>query len=188
MARRLGWASLSQKRILDFGCGVRFARTIVNLSLDVGLYVGIDVNREVITWLKSNIADDRLKFACLDDCNPMYNPAGNPKEDYSTLRQFAGSEFDAACMFSVITHQRPVEARRIFTALRDIMNGNGQLYFTAFLDPQLTDYDEAAEQVCFNSTYNPAYLAGLLDQCGWQADHLYNRDNFQQFAFVCHPK
>ena len=30
MCARLGWSSLAGKRLLDFGCGVRFARTIVN--------------------------------------------------------------------------------------------------------------------------------------------------------------
>jgi hypothetical protein len=40
---RLGWPSLAGKRLLDFGCGVRFARTIINLGMDIGLYAGVDV-------------------------------------------------------------------------------------------------------------------------------------------------
>ena len=85
MAKRLGWVSLSGKRILDFGCGVRFARAIVNLGLDIGVYVGADVNRDAIAWLQANIADGRLAFAHVNDHNPMYNPRGNPDEDYTAL-------------------------------------------------------------------------------------------------------
>jgi hypothetical protein len=36
--------------------------------------------------------------------NPLYNPAGNPEEDYASLRPFAASRFDLAFMFSIITH------------------------------------------------------------------------------------
>ena len=57
--RRVGWNSLSGRRLLDFGCGVRFARTIVNLAMDIDLYAGVDVNKEAISWLQSKITDPR---------------------------------------------------------------------------------------------------------------------------------
>ena len=34
LCRRLGWTSLSGKRLIDFGCGVRFTRTLINLGID----------------------------------------------------------------------------------------------------------------------------------------------------------
>jgi hypothetical protein len=52
LRRRLGWTSFKGKRLLDFGCGVRFSRTIVNLGIDIGLYCGVDVNAQSIAWLK----------------------------------------------------------------------------------------------------------------------------------------
>ncbi|WP_457154964.1 hypothetical protein, partial [Mesorhizobium sp. P5_C1] len=33
MATRLGWSGFTHRRLLDVGCGVRFARTIANLDL-----------------------------------------------------------------------------------------------------------------------------------------------------------
>jgi hypothetical protein len=35
LCRRLGWPSLTGQRLLDFGCGVRFAQTIINLGIDI---------------------------------------------------------------------------------------------------------------------------------------------------------
>jgi SAM-dependent methyltransferase len=185
MAKRLGWDSLSGKRILDFGCGVRLARTIVNLGLDIGLYVGADVNHDAIVWLQANVADGRLKFVHVNDHNPLYNPGGNPEEYYADLQPFAASRFDAACMFSVITHQRPDEARRTFKLLRDLVGDSGLLYFTAFLDSRFPEYGEGAEQICLNSTYNPTYLAALCHACGWAVERLYMPAAFQRHAVVC---
>ena len=48
LCRRMGWTSLAGRKLLDFGCGVRFTRTIVNLGLDIGLYAGVDVNADAI--------------------------------------------------------------------------------------------------------------------------------------------
>jgi 2-polyprenyl-3-methyl-5-hydroxy-6-metoxy-1,4-benzoquinol methylase len=48
LCRRFDWGSLNGRRLLDFGCGVRFARTLVNLAINIDLYAGIDANREAI--------------------------------------------------------------------------------------------------------------------------------------------
>jgi SAM-dependent methyltransferase len=177
MAARLGWPSLTQKRILDFGCGVRLARTIVNLGLDIGLYAGVDVNPFSIDWLRSNIKDPRFIFEHIDDYNHEYNPDGNPDEDYASLKHLSALDFDVACMFSVITHQGPAEAKRLFSGLRALVHGNGQLYFTAFLSREITDFK--------GGVYHPDYLAELLRQSGWHTDRIYDRTQLQQFAFVC---
>src|SRR5208282_1278184 len=62
MCARLGWPSLAGKRVLDFGCGVRMVRTIVNLELEIGFYAGIDVNAEAIAWLRQNVDDPWFLF------------------------------------------------------------------------------------------------------------------------------
>src|SRR5579863_9413467 len=76
MCERLGWASLARKRILDFGCGVRFARTIFNLDVPVARYFGIDVNAEAISWLKANLPGGPFGFAHIDMRNALYNKGG----------------------------------------------------------------------------------------------------------------
>jgi hypothetical protein len=186
MARRLGWTSLSGKKLLDFGCGVRFARTINNLNLDIGLYAGVDVNHAAIAWLQDHLPEPRFLFRRIDDENPMYNPGGVEAGDYAAVEALAELGFDAACMFSVITHQRPHESRRTLALLRKILPAGRQLYFTALLLDGVDDYVEAHEQVCLMSAYNGDYLAGLVTEAGFAIDHIHPPTEFQQHAFVCH--
>ena len=118
MATRLGWSGFTHRRLLDVGCGVRFAQTIANLDLDFHCYAGIDVNAQVIRWLQEALPGPKFRFAHIDTQNPMYNPAGRPLEAHAKL-PFADENFDAVCMFSVITHQAPSEAAAILSSIRN---------------------------------------------------------------------
>jgi SAM-dependent methyltransferase len=185
MAQRLGWASLSGKKLLDFGCGVRFARTIMNLGIEVDLYAGIDINKEAIDWLKINCPAPRFRFEHLNVQNPMYSPGGKRLDEYPLFASLAGIDFDVACMFSVITHQVPDDARKILSFLHRTMGTGGRLYFTAFLDEETDTYREAApDQIAAMSTYNPDYLCRIVAESGWTTERIYARTRFQQQTFV----
>jgi SAM-dependent methyltransferase len=184
MSRRLGWASLKDKALLDFGCGVRFARTIHNLALPLARYVGVDVNAEAITWLQANLTDGRFRFARLNARNAFYNPEGSTDPD--ALVSLNLSQCDAACMFSVITHQRPEEARLTLTQLRRVARPGGQLYFTAFINEGVRCYTEASpNNPGMHSTYEPDTLIGLVEVEGWRIEAIYPSTLLQQHAIVC---
>jgi SAM-dependent methyltransferase len=186
MQRRLGWDSLAGKRLLDFGCGVRFTRTIYNLDLNIGEYVGVDVKADVIAWLQTNVDDSRFRFAHLDMQNAMYHPAGGEASP-SVLLAF-GSDFDAACMFSVITHQTPDDAKVIYELLHAAVRPGGQLYFTAFTDQTVERYAEREPlHPCELSTYNADFLCELANEGGWSVEAIYPKSEptVQQTAFVC---
>ena len=104
---------LQGETIAGFRLRVWFSRTIVNLGVDIGLYCGVDVNEKAIAWLNANVHDPKLRFQHLNMHNPLYNAAG-AETDSHTLERLGLSEFDAVCMFSVITHQAPDEAEKIF--------------------------------------------------------------------------
>lgn len=185
VTERLGWSSLSSKRILDYGCGVRLAATIYNLEIDVALYAGVDVNRTAIAWLNDNIAYPQFRFEHLDMHNQMYNPGGvicGP----SVLRDRGLSDFDVACMFSVITHQHPPDAELIFSMLRPCA---ARLYFTAFVDDQIDGYVEGTpENPRLVSTYSTAFLTEILTRTGWRVDAIHAKSPdrlFQMTAVVC---
>ena len=186
LCRRIGWSSLNGRRLLDFGCGVRFARTIVNLAINIGLYAGIDANREAISWLQSEIRDPRFRFEHLDMLNPMYQANGSSLVDEGALQKFGLADFDAACMFSVITHQRPNDSGLIFSMLYRCVKPGGSLYFTAFIDETVHDYAEGdPSQPCLLSTYQPDFLIDLVRKSGWGVEKTYLPSRFQQAAFVC---
>ncbi|HUZ33446.1 MAG TPA: class I SAM-dependent methyltransferase [Xanthobacteraceae bacterium] len=184
---RLGWGDLSDKRLLDFGCGVRFARTIVNLGIEIKLYAGVDVNRAAINWLRTNVKLPNLKFYHFDVANILYHPNGPTRESakFPTIDDYG--EFDAVSMFSVITHQVPDDAQFIFTLLHKATRPGGQMYFTAFLDESIADYAEGLPEVPgSNSLYNPSYLCSIVERAGWTVTDIYKPINFQQFGFCCH--
>jgi SAM-dependent methyltransferase len=184
MRRRLGWDSLNDKALLDFGCGVRFARTIHNLGLPLARYVGVDVNAEAIAWLQANLKDGRFTFAHLDARNAFYNPEGSSDPD--ALVRLSLPPCDAACMFSVITHQGPEEACLTLTQLRRVAGPGGQLYFTAFIDEAVRYYTDATpNNPGLQSTYEPDTLIGLVEVGGWRIEAIYPRTSFQQHAILC---
>jgi SAM-dependent methyltransferase len=186
LCRRLNWPSLTRKRLLDFGCGVRFARAIVNLGIDIELYVGVDTNEKPISWLRSNVNDTRLRFEHLNMRNAMYNPGGTEFVDAGTLERIGLIDFDAACMFSVITHQAPEEAEKIFSMLYRCVSEGGSLYFTAFIDDAVDRYierDPASKGLL--STYHPDRLVEITEGSGWIVCDVFPCSPFQQTAFVC---
>jgi SAM-dependent methyltransferase len=185
LSRRLGWNSLSGRRLLDFGCGVRFARTIVNLAIDIDLYAGVDVNKEAISWLQSEISDPRFCFEHLDMFNPMYRAIGSKSVDIGALQRSL-TDFDAACMFSVITHQAPEESSLIFAMLYSCVKPGGSLYFTAFIDEASDGYVELdSSHPRHFSAYRSDFLIELVRNAGWIPEATYLKSSVQQAAFVC---
>jgi SAM-dependent methyltransferase len=188
LCRRLGWTSLAGKRLLDFGCGVRFARTLVNLRMDIGSYAGVDVNADAIAWLKANVRDERFRFERIDMRNPLFNPQGSALGP-DTLRDIGLRDFDAACLFSVITHQNPEDTKTILRMLARCVVPNGALYFTAFIDDAIETF---AEREPANPgawcNYNPDFLIGLAEAAGWSVQRIYPASILHQPAFVCERK
>jgi SAM-dependent methyltransferase len=186
MCHRLKWPSLEGKRLLDFGCGVRFARTIVNLDMAVANYTGIDTNRNPIDWLQAHVDDSRLHFCHLNMKNPMYNPDAPEIQNIDTLKQMGLVDFDAACMFSVLTHQSPAEAEIILGMLQRSIKSGGHLYFTAFVDETIDGYAERdAVRVRHLSTFHPELMFDLLRRTHWTVSDIYRESDLQQMAFVC---
>jgi hypothetical protein len=186
MAARLAWRNFENRRLYDFGCGVRFARTIANLDLDFDRYAGIDVDAEAIRWLQEHLPEPKFRFAHFDAQHSTYQPGGKPIGEYTAL-PFAAERFDAVCMFSVITHQAPSEAAKIFSLIRRSIVTE-HLYFTAFIDESVDGYVEADPAKPLHlSTYNPALMRSLLGESGWRIERVYEPSLFQQTAFVCSP-
>lgn len=168
MRLQIGFESYADKKVLDFGCGVRFTQAIVNTGFAVGRYVGVDVHRPMIEFLQENVRDGRFAFYCLDARHPIYNPRGEPLTPETAL-PFAERDFDVACMFSVITHQHPEDSRSIFSMLRRHVGDRGRLFFTCFLDDSIDTFEDRSEARNGGMVfYNPDFLTELVESCGWR--------------------
>lgn len=168
MRRQVGLDSYADAKVLDFGCGVRFTQAIVNTGLPFGRYVGVDVCRPMIEFLRENVSDPRFAYHFLDARNLMYNPGGAPLTP-DTVLPVGERDFDVVCMFSVITHQYPDDGRSIFSMLRRHVGDGGHLFFTCFLDEAIDTFEDRSPQRdggrCF---YNPRFLNELVESCGWR--------------------
>ena len=68
LAKRLGRTDLAGLNLLDIGCGVRFAQTLVNRDVPFASYTGIDVWPILVTWLggKCREAGRSIPFLLLE--------------------------------------------------------------------------------------------------------------------------
>ena len=168
MRQHLGFADYADKRVLDFGCGVRFSQALINTRLPVARYVGVDIHRPMIEFLQTEVWDDRFSYVFLDAYHPLYNPHGTVLSPDTPLA-VPTSAFDVACLFSVITHQHPSDSACIFSILRRHINRTGRLFFTCFLDESIPTFEDRSPERnggrCF---YNPGFIVNLAEGSGWR--------------------
>ena len=170
MCRRIGIADLAGLDVLDFGCGTRFADTLMNRDVPLRSYPGIDVHGEMIEFPAREATDPRLSFHRFDARNPLYNPDGTPMSA-ETLLPVGERRFDVICMFSAIIHQLPEDARMLFAILRRYVRPDGHLFFSAYVDDEagVDYYENIPENVAGLSTYSSSHLHRLLSETGWRA-------------------
>ena len=168
MRQQIGFENYADKKLLDFGCGVRFSQAFINNKLTVGRYVGVDVYQAMIKFLRKHVRNDRFEYVYLNAFHPLYNPTGIALSPDTRL-QLEKTDFDLACMFSVITHQYPNDSQSIFTILRRHLDIGGYLFFTCFLDDSIVTFEDRSPErnggFCF---YNSTFLIELVESCGWR--------------------
>jgi SAM-dependent methyltransferase len=119
--------------VLDVGCGTKVVKTLLDNSLPIGRYVGVDVSDAVIEWLEANVTDPRFEFHHLNARNDLYNPSGTPLQEFDEL-PVKGSRFDLICLFSVFTHLAPDDYVAMLHLLRKHVRPTGRLLFSVFLN------------------------------------------------------
>jgi SAM-dependent methyltransferase len=137
MCEQLGLENLGNCEVLDFGCGVKFTQALINKSLPIKKYVGVDVYGEMIDFLRQNVHDPRFEYFHIDAHNEMYNPDGEVLSEDSKL-PIDGRTFDVICLFSVFTHLAPHDFRTMLRLLRRYINPQSRLFFTLYID-ELTE-------------------------------------------------
>ena len=191
MRDRCGLDSLAGLDILDVGCGVRFTQAIINRRIPIGTYTGIDVWREVIDFLSTQVepSDERFSYAHWDARNAMYNDSGSIALAEADL-PFSGP-FDLICMFSVVTHLDSDDAGAMFRLLRPHVRPDGHLFFSAFVGEGVDRYEDrspAGNPPLSWAFYDLDFLSSLVTSAGWEIESIHEPlDPIIQTHFVCRP-
>jgi SAM-dependent methyltransferase len=136
LCRTIGREDLAGVELLDVGCGTKVVKTLIDGSMPIGRYVGVDASAEVIEWLTANVADPRFEFHHLNAHNAMYNPGGSDLASFETL-PVGGRRFGLICLFSVFTHLAPGDYVAMLRLLHRHARPDAKLLFSLFLrDPE----------------------------------------------------
>jgi SAM-dependent methyltransferase len=133
MCSHLDLDNLGDSEVLDMGCGIKFTHALINRSLPIKRYVGIDVYKEMIDFLRENVDDPRFEYFHIDVHNERYNPDGDALSNDTRL-PIGESRFDIISLFSVFTHLAPPDYRTMLRILRRYVKPDGRLFYTLYID------------------------------------------------------
>lgn len=217
MCNKLGVASLKGKKVLDMGCGTKLVQAILTRELAVGRYVGCDVYRDMIEFLKDNVKDQRFEFHPLNFHNEMYNPDGEPLSAESLLPVHE-NDFDIICLFSVFTHLAPDDYSAMLKMLRRYIKPGGHLLYSLFVNeltesgygwmdrvlPHIVEKLNTDEELpiveprdfidwvpgkpLLRASYSRRYALQLVEGTGWQVESLNDPEEYIQHYMVCTPQ
>lgn len=192
IAERVGLRDFADVDILDVGCGVRFAQTIVNRAIPVKSYAGVEVEPRIVEFLNEHLArvDRRFRFYHWNVRNAMYNPAGVPLADAAPSLPPL-ERFDLIVLWSVFTHLAPDDAAVMLELLRSRVRPGGKLFFTAFIDDALATFEDRDKEHALRAMYyGRDYLHALIARAGWSIDAAFPGDftRFVQPHVVCSPR
>lgn len=133
LAEAFGRDDLSETSLLDVGCGTKFTKVILEQSIPIRRYVGVDADKEVIAYLGAGVTDPRFSFHHFDAQNDRSNRDGRPLDSFTRL-PIGDERFDIVSLFSVFTHLSPAGYGTMLRLLRPHVAPEGGLLFSLFID------------------------------------------------------
>lgn len=190
VTRLAGIVDLRDVDVLDVGCGVRHAMTIINRGIQIKSYTGVEVSKPIVDFLKENVEahDRRFRFFHWNVRNEMYNPKGGSLQSQDALA--ASARFDLIWLFSVFTHLNPGDSETMLRLLRGHVRENGRLFFSAFIDEELDGFEDRVKEIpLLNAYYGRRFMEALITTCGWKIEYFGKRDPdyFIQHHYLCSP-
>ncbi len=71
MCRQFGLKDMANIELLDIGCGSKFTEAFLEEDLPIGRYIGVDVYKQMIDFLRQNVDDPRFEYHHLNAHNDM---------------------------------------------------------------------------------------------------------------------
>lgn len=155
-----------QSRLLDFGCGQgRLAIGLQHLGYPFKSYVGVDTDARSVSWCRKWLSDDegRFTFIHLAAHNARYNPQAASLQPLP----FPAASFDLAFLNSVFSHMIPEDVRFYLAELHRVLDDDGVIYLTAFIEENVPDHEENPDNYLGKSRgplHRVRYARSFFDQ------------------------
>ncbi len=133
LCRTMGQKDLAGVELLDVGCGTKIVKTLLDGSIPIGHYTGVDIYSPIIDWLNEHVSDSRFDFHHFNAHNDLYNPEGTPLAGFKEL-PLGDRQFDLISLFSVFTHLNPEDYVAMLHLLRKYVKPTGLVLFSLFLN------------------------------------------------------
>ena len=201
LCETIGRSDLEGVDVLDVGCGTKVVKVLLDRSIPVGHYTGVDAAARVIDWLSETVKDPRFDFCHLNARNEMYNPDGMPLEGFERL-PVGDRKYDLICLFSVFTHLDPGDFRSMLRLLHGHAKPGAKLLFSLYLTrpdgggiylgpgdspPGARFVDELSEMPLGVARYDEDYALELIAASGWTVESLNPPSRYIQHYVVARP-
>ena len=164
--RELGVLTLPGLICWISAAGFEFTQTLINRGLNFGSYTGVEVNREIVDWLKEHVehSDDRFHFLHWNVYNAKYNRQAPPMT--SELLALSHAAYDLAMGYSLFTHLTPDDAACLLRLSRDLVRPGGYFLFTAFCDRLIEEFEDRVPDRPLLNAYDNPLFSRTLDRRG----------------------
>ena len=131
--------------LLDIGCGpARLLYGILGELGEIRIYVGVDVDKRAIDWLKANVQPVVLfsRFEHLSFFNKRYNKGPDAT---SAAPAIPGENFDVVALLSVFSHMWFKDIELYLKVIGSKLSARGSCYLTMFVEDDVPLNEENPE-------------------------------------------
>jgi SAM-dependent methyltransferase len=167
--------------MLDFGCGQgRIVNALEYSKTEIKNYTGVDTDNRALEWCKKHLRyNGTYNFIHLPAFNARYNKSA---QGLQTL-PFEELSFDLIFLNSVFSHMTPEDVVFYLHEFHRMLNENGAVYITAFIEENVTDFEENPENYMGTSSgalhrvrFSQNYFNKLIDQCQFKVDSFHHQE------------
>ena len=169
--------NFAQHNILDYGCGVKSSQTILQYELPIKSYYGIDIDTQMIDYLKTNVQHPKCQYASVPFHNALYNKEGEAMTpDY--VLPCGDTQYDLITLQSVFIHFNTHDLEACLRMLKKHLKPDGKIFFTCLLShTQEEDFrnlnpDKPLQKVAFRESF----ALDVIKKAGYNID-VYKRRN-----------
>ena len=151
---------------------MKFTQALVQFDTPIKKYVGLDVDGDMIDFLKKNVNSDRFEFHHLDFHNEMYNKESDNKMSADSLLPTEEGIFDLVTLQSVFTHCVPSDVNALLKILFRYLKPGGWIFFTCFIEDIGQDFlDSVPDKPLLRAFYKDSFMRKMIIDAGYEIQH-----------------